>query len=275
MYRVNTKTCQRENVSVADYCKNRLGATENKQLFFLAEVGNHCPLCGRYLLKQTSHSVTKLYEIAHIFPKSPIPTDEELLNEVEVLGATSEDSDNKIALCKDCHTEYDNHKTLDSYNKLLNIKKEKLAKLQIDIALSKHSIEEEVAIVIDKLCNLDIKTLDTLRSLNYNALEIREKINNKQSALIHNIEQNVTKYFLFIKEEFVSVSNSSTVNLRTISASMRHAYEQSKARSLDEQTIFESLVLWISDQCQCQTYVANIIVSFFIQNCDVFDKISK
>ena len=64
MYRVNTKTCQRENVSVADYCKNRLGATENKQLLFLAEVGNHCPLCGRYLLKQTSHSVTKLYEIA-------------------------------------------------------------------------------------------------------------------------------------------------------------------------------------------------------------------
>ena len=275
MYRVNSKTSQREHISIAEYCNNRLGATENRQQLFLAEVGYHCPLCGRYLLKQTSHSVTKLYEIAHIFPKSPTPTEEKLLNEAEVLGANSEDSDNKIALCKDCHTEYDTHKTIDIYNKLLNIKKEKLAKLQIDIALSKHNIEEEIANVIDKLCNIDIKALDTLPTLNYNALEIREKINNKQSALINNVEQNVTKYFLFIKEEFVSVSDSSIFNLRTLSASMRHAYEQSRARSQDEQIIFESLVRWISDQCLCQTYVANIIVSFFIQNCDVFDKISE
>ena len=275
MYRVQAKTYQKEEVSVKDYCKPRQNPTDNQQKVFLAEVGNHCPFCGCYLLKHTCASVSKLYEIAHIFPNSPTPIEEKLLNDVEVLGINSEDSANKIALCKDCHTEYDSNKTLDSYNKLLNIKKEKLAKLQIDIVLSERSIEEEVATVINTLCNLDINTLDTLPRLEYNALEIREKIHTKQSILILNIEQNVTKYFMFIQKEFVNVLNSSTVNLRTISANMRYAYEQSKDKGLDEQAIFESLVLWISTKCHCQTDVANIIVSFFIQNCDVFDKISE
>ena len=275
MYRVSEKTGQREEVSVTDYCTRRQNPTENQQKVFLAEVGHYCPLCGHYLLKQTTASVSKLYEIAHIFPNSPTPTEKVLLDKVEVLGVDSEDSDNKIALCKDCHTEYDNNKTLDRYNKLLNIKKEKLAKLQIDIALSKRSIEEEVATVIKTLCDLDIGTLDTLPCLNYNAMEIREKIHSKQSILIHNIEQNVTKYFLFIQEEFVNVLNSSKVNLRTISANMRYAYEQSKDGGLDDRIIFESLVQWVSTQCHCQAYIANIIVSFFIQNCDVFDKISE
>lgn len=275
MYRVNEKTCQREEVAIADYCTPRQNPTENQQKVFLAEVGNHCPLCGHYLFKKTTASVSKLYEIAHIFPNSPTSTEKELLNEVEVLGTNSEDSDNKIALCKNCHTEYDTNKTLDIYNKLLNIKKEKLAKLQIDMALSQRSIEDEVATVINMLCNLDIKSLDSLPSLNYNALKIREKIHNNQSILINDIEQNVTKYFLFIQEEFVNVLNSSKINPRTISANMRYAYEQSKDVGLDDQTIFESLALWVSNQCQCQTYVANIIVSFFIQNCDVFDKISE
>ena len=85
MYRVKAKTCQKEEVSVKDYCKPRQNPTDNQQKVFLAEVGNHCPFCGCYLLKHTCASISKLYEIAHIFPNSPTPIEEKLLNSLKQL----------------------------------------------------------------------------------------------------------------------------------------------------------------------------------------------
>lgn len=64
----------------------------------------------------------KLFEIAHIYPNSPTVEQYLELKGLERLGDNSGSFDNKIALCKDCHSTKDYHTTKEDYLKFLYCK---------------------------------------------------------------------------------------------------------------------------------------------------------
>ena len=109
-------------VDVATYCKDRKRPNDKENLRYILEVGNECPMCGK-IITDFSADKHKLYEVAHIFPNSPTGEEKTVLADVEVLGENSESFENKIALCRDCHKEYDEHKTVEKYNAMLKLKK--------------------------------------------------------------------------------------------------------------------------------------------------------
>ncbi|RGI01125.1 hypothetical protein DXD88_11235 [Coprobacillus sp. TM10-10] len=57
--------------------------------------------------------------MAHIYPNSPTVEQYLELKGLERLGDNSESFDNKIALCKDCHSTQDYHTTNEDYLKLI------------------------------------------------------------------------------------------------------------------------------------------------------------
>ncbi len=48
-------------------------------LVLFDEVSSICPKCNKPLMKRSKGQMTKLYEIAHIYPNSPRPHELELL----------------------------------------------------------------------------------------------------------------------------------------------------------------------------------------------------
>lgn len=109
-------------INVATYCIERKNPKGNESLRYVLEVENCCPKCGKAIMNFSADK-KKLYEIAHIFPNRPTEEEKKILADVEVLGDDSECFENKIALCRDCHKEYDEHKTVEKYYDMLNLKR--------------------------------------------------------------------------------------------------------------------------------------------------------
>ena len=92
------------------------------------------------------------------------------------------------------------------------------------------------------------------------------------NLLCNDVEGLVSSYFLYIKDLFKSLDNAS---FEAIASSFKHSYCQAVRQQLDQEDIFETLVQWVKKKTQCANSVARIIVSYFIQNCDVYGKLSR
>ena len=106
------------------YHQKRKNPSGAELRLFLREVNYCCPLCGKELQSRRQRKLNqKLFEIAHIYPNRPTIEQYTVLHKLERLGEDSESFENKIALCKDCHSTQDYHTTKKEYLYLLNIKK--------------------------------------------------------------------------------------------------------------------------------------------------------
>lgn len=254
------------------YLIQRKNPTPNEEMKYLLEVEGFCPCCGKYLLKDKNGRSNKLFQIAHIYPNSPLPQEVIELNGLERLGNNSEDFENKIALCKDCHGYYDYHKTKEEYLKLLNKKKELLHLNDANKILSKQPIEEQITIIINELMN----TKETLTELEINALKISDKIEESSLLLKNKVEMYVTHYFLYINEQFKNLSTQGKINFEVIASQVRLAFLQAENELKSKNDIFNRLTDWLKNKTQAASIEAcEAIISYFIQDCEVFHEISK
>lgn len=256
------------------YLQSRVAITDNVDMQHIQEVGGYCPLCGKTLLVRKGTRVNKQYQIAHIYPNSPNKHQKEELDGLEKLGKTSEDFENKIALCKDCHGYYDDHTTKDEYLKILNIKKQLLSDNQIrnDVALVE--IEKELFIIIEKLFTVNDDELNELE-LKYNGVKLSNKIEDEYSLLRRKIQYNVCSYFNFIKENLKNISDEKNKKFEMIACEVRTAYLKATQTTENKVVIFDCLVEWLNSKIiEATREACEIIISFFVQDCEVFNEIS-
>lgn len=181
------------------YIVPRSGIPKNVDHAHLLEVEGCCPLCGKYLLKDKNDRKTKVYEIAHIYPSNPTISQVSELSGLERLGDTSEDSRNKIALCKDCHGKYDDHTRKEEYLILVEVKKRLIILSNARVSTSYQNIEDEIIKVINAINDIDESTIQELK-LKYNGIKLRDKFESKYTILKNKIEFYVCNYYYFIKE---------------------------------------------------------------------------
>lgn len=255
---------------VSAYKQKRTEPTEGQKLIYLDEVQNLCPLCGKVLVRNGERNVNKFFEIAHIFPCNPTNDDMQQLFGVELYGNNSESMQNKIALCKDCHYDYDKNKTKEKYNKLLNIKKNLEKQYSVKNELSECNLEVEISKVLLIFKDLKDEDLEGL-TLNYNAVRIKQKIGDSCLILRNKIEYNVVLYFKFIQEKLNNLCECSNTDFELISLNIRNVYLKSKKKGLDQEKIFDMMINWIVSKAQCSQIAAEILISFFVQNCEVYD----
>lgn len=258
-------------ISVETYCKDRENVSEKERLRYVLEVDNCCPVCGKVLTTNAADK-KRLYEIAHIFPNSPTEAEKNILADVEVLGENSECFENKIALCRDCHKEYDENKTVIKYDKMLKLKKRLLQNFSAKTDLSHNSIEKELISVICDISSLAIGDKQSVvESLSYQAMKVKDKITTDK-ILCTQVESLVSNYFLYIETLFKSLDDMS---FETIASSFRHSYCQALKSNLTQEEIFEKLTDWVKNKTKCSRTVAQMVVAFFIQDCEVYGKISR
>lgn len=258
-------------IGVETYCKDRKKPTEKECLRYVLEVDNCCPVCGKVITTNTADK-KKLYEIAHIFPNSPTDAEKSILANVEVLGENSECFENKIALCRDCHKEYDENKTVAKYEEMLKLKKRLLQNFTAETDLSHNSIEKELISVICNISSLAVGDKQSmLESLSYQVMKVKDKITT-DNILCTQVESLVSNYFLYIETLFKNVDDFS---FETIASSFRHSYCQALKSNLTQEEIFEKLTDWVKNKTQCSRSVAQIVVAYFIQDCEVYGKISR
>lgn len=176
-------------------------------------------------------------------------------------------------MCKDCHSEYDHHTTKDEYLKLVEKKKQLNNLIAMREILDTIDIDRSIKTVINKLKQIEVEEDDNIE-LNYNPVEIDNKIKD-YSIFRKKIKNNVLTYFPLVRDIFKEVVGDDN-DYEIISIEIKKAYIKIKKMSEKQELIFSKMVEWLKNKTQELTNdVCEIIISYFVQNCEVFDEITK
>lgn len=271
---MNNTLLERNINNCPNYCKERETISTSDDRLHLLEVDGLCPLCGNSLLGNKGKK-TKLYQIAHIYPNSPTENERVILDGVSVLGENSESFQNKIALCLNCHKNYDFQKKLGEYNNLLNIKKQLYNSDIVKAKLSSIDISENLEVLLRRIIEVDFSKMKPME-LRLNPLELKKKFSSSETLLKIKVTNYVTEYFLYLKKYFKNLEENNQLNFSCLATIIRLAYQNSTELLKSKQEVFDSLVDWLLTKTATNDRsCAEVVISYFVQNCEVFDEITE
>jgi len=250
---------------------DRKQISDNTNLTLFNEVDGICPKCASSLSHEKSGRTYKLYEIAHIYPLNPSEEEKKLLSTAEKLSEDVNDEKNLIALCRSCHTKFDKPRTLKEYNELVEIKKNCINKTEQQRLWREYPLEEDLKSIIHALCDSSIEISDL--ELDMTAKTIDSKIHNTEPAVFKNkIKNNVSDYYIPVKELLALLDSSSPGAAENIAVQIKSYYLKQKQYKLSQSQIFTNISNWIYIKTgKINPDAADVITSFFVQNCEIFN----
>lgn len=249
--------------------KRRLKLTPNQESELLDEVGGFCPICKKSLWLHKGGKTSKGYQIAHIYPHSPTHEQSLALKNVSP-PADVESVDNLIPLCLDCHKKQDDHTSLEEYEKLLNCKRQCQGLYQARVMASESYLEPAVKKVLDAL---DTVNSSDLVELTYMPVKVEEKV--AENFLQRKIRSNVVQYYNFVKSQLQALDDAKGAKFDLIASQIRQHFLRLAQTELFQEPIFDQIVEWLQNKTGGDRSACEIVVSFFVQNCEVFNAISK
>lgn len=247
--------------------------SENSQLILFEEVEGVCPKCSKELIyqKDSNLNLYKGYEAAHIYPLNPTAEEEVILKNEEKLSDDPNDIKNFILLCKNCHGKFDKPRTVGEYRELLKLKKRFLEKSTAKSLWHTNQLQGEVKAIIVQLSNGDFS--DAEGGLNYSPVEVVEKFDNTISTITKNkIKNNIRDFFYEVRDLLIMFEKLSPETSSLISLQMRTFYTRLKKEGYEQQAVYEAMVDWVNAQTQLASRDScEAFISFFIQNCEVYE----
>lgn len=248
----------------------RKSPSKENVIRLMSEVSAVCPLCGDALLYEKGKLFSS-QEIAHIYPLNPTPSEERLLSNEARLSLDVDHNDNLIPLCRPCHTKFDKPRTVEGYRELFAIKEAAIAHRKWKEAQSHFPVASELRIIVQKLLDGSLETPSAAVSLEYAPKVIEDKLGAFVTPYrMKRVKAEVADYFVGIRELFREMEVSHPLRGDQIAVQVKAHYLALAADKETHETIISRLSDWISRRTQCNSVAADIIVSFFVQNCEVF-----
>lgn len=243
----------------------------NENILLFSEVDGLCPLCTKSLMYLKGGKQHKLYENAHIYPLNPTIEESELLKKEEKINDDVNHLDNFIALCRDCHAKYDKPRTVSEYRDLLGIKKKLIARKTSREKYVDYQIDIEIRLILTSLAEESNEV--GIQELGLDAMKINEKADKTLSLLTkRNIKNDVADYYLNIKEQFKELDKEYPNAFETIATQVKSFYQQLTKTETSQEEIYSQLTEWLYKKTENKFHpvACGVIISFFIQNCEVF-----
>lgn len=232
------------------------------------QVDGICPICSEPLYYEKGKKTYKKYEVAHIYPLNPSDDEIKLLDNVPHLSNDVNSLDNLIPLCLNCHAQFDKPRTVEEYMRLYEIKSKLIQADKIRGAYHAYDIEDEIRAVLQVLStNLG----EELEKLDYTVLKVDEKTNDTiQPLLLKRIKDEVSDYYVYIRQQFVEMDKDTDGTFDLIAGQIKSFYLKLKKITDNQETIYNSIADWLYNKTGKQSLEAcKVVVSFFIQNCEV------
>lgn len=251
----------------------RANVNETVKMSLLCEVQGNCPLCRRALVVKKDNKNVRVFDVAHIYPLHATEHEVKILTGEELLSADVDCEENFIALCKECHKIYDTQKTVSEYKQLVEIKKAINKVKVLSETWDKQTLHADISLVAEKVGSLDeTEIIET--ELSYKALKLNQK-KDSSLGLINEmkISQFIIKFFVPIREALRYLEMQEKAKSAFICSQVRSYYILLYMQEFNQSQIFEKICDWfmintgISDRSK-----AEVLVSFFIQNCEVYSE---
>lgn len=251
----------------------RTDYSENEHSILYAETSGCCPLCSKPILfrKPGSGRLNKGYEVAHIYPLNPTPSQVTAL----VGRAAPQDInalENVIALCPSCHRKYDKDFKLDEMDKLRTIKDGYIAEARANATMSDYKIQEEVYAILDSITSLSSIELDTPPA-SFDATTVDKKLRTGMSPLQrHEIKAQAVTFYVRIRDQIRMLEQSDQVAVRLLQSQINTYYLAMQQQNPgNKDAVFNFVAQWISARTGRPLLAAKVLTSFFVQNCEVLE----
>lgn len=224
--------------------------------YLLGETAGFCPFpgCGRQLTISNNGKAIHSYEISLIDKEN------------------AAEPSNLIALCPQCYATYaiDDSKRLSA--ELKDVKEIISTHKQSVHMLDDLPLEKGIVGVIRHIQKLGEKELE---NASLDPKEIKQKLSPSQDvALYIAVNSYVTTYFIRIKEIMINLDKSGEIDYDEIQDQIHALYKRLKKTHKSRLEIFSEIAdkihrVTLQDDIFCQ-----IVVSYFVQSCEVFDAIT-
>lgn len=241
------------------------------------ETGGACPLCTQPIIftKAGSKNPTKGYEVAHIYPLNPTPSQALALTgyliPVEINGL-----DNVICLCPTCHRRFDKDFKIEEYTRIRAIKDGYIRDANARKAISEHTLREEVKEILELITSMQADGAQTF-DLELDAKTLNDKLRTGASNFLkRNIRNDVVDYFVSIREEMRLLEQRDQASVKMLQNQVNTDFwEMHRQNPENKDVVFQYIAQWISTRTGKSIDSSRILTSFFVQNCEVFDVSSQ
>ena len=242
---------------------------------YLAEANYRCPNCNRNLVIRSGRGNFYHYRVSLIFKDTFTDL---LKNEIASkfsLPSNVDSYENKIALCIQCYAEYTDRPEFEIFEKLYEKKRTFERTKEINESMYGLDVEREIYTVLKRLEELNEDNIDSLLPLDPKM--IVDKIPH-DVILKDEIATWVLKYYKFIEEQFSNIDSAGVTNFNIIATQIKLAFEKfNSSGEFTQREIFSILSRWLLEQIdypEDKLGIVNIVIAFFVQNCEVFNEIS-
>lgn len=214
----------------------------------------------------------RFYELAHIFPLNPKPTEVEELKEVRLLSVDRNDVENLIPLCTGCHTRFDKPRTRVEYDELFRIKSGLIEQERQRALMREYPIEEAIHQIVVALGDVNLDE-GVNEDLTLDPKSVDAKCKSAMPELtICKIKRYVSDYYPHVQREFRAMEQQDPTKSQLIYAQVRSFYLKQKSLGLSKSEIYQNVVTWFRSVTKANTIEApEVIAAFFVQNCEVLD----
>ena len=155
-----------------------------------------------------------------------------------------------------------------------------------NVVLSHHEIEQGVDRLLrkiqDDLIDLSEEDLNALH-LNYDPAKVRQKIpgdTREQRFLLKKVLRNVYESFNIVDQALKNLNKEKVIRQRMFSAQIKNLFIDLDETTIDgepltQTVIFDKLVDWLHRKTDEDVDICAIVISYFVQSCEVFDVISE
>ena len=229
----------------------------NKYGDYLINEANHvCPFpeCGRSLVVTNAGKATNSYSMGLIDKKK---------------AATVE---NLLALCPHCYAIYSIDDNAKICKELNGVKKILVAHQQSVQLLDDLPLEKGIVGVISKVKNLKGKDL---ADASLDPKEIKQKLKPSDNMVLYTtVSAYVTAYYTKLHEIMMNADKRGDIDYDEVQDEMHAIYKRLKKAKYTKVEIINEIAQKIHKVSLQEDIFCQIVVSYFIQSCEVFDAIT-
>ena len=223
----------------------------------VAEEGSLCPCdgCSKPLFSRVNGQLGLNYDVVVINPQRS----ENNLN-------------NLIAMCPDCCNKYAIGRSAETMRRIQEIKKNLIDSADVREMVADQKIEDGVRRVLEKIPSMP-KPLDV--DLNYDPVTLRQKIEADNIMLYIRAQAQVNIYFNAVHETFQELSQEGRLRFNPFCNQVKITYLNLKDKGYSQPRIFDEMVDWLQHGTNEDRGSCEVVISYFIQKCEVFDVIAE
>ena len=115
-----------------------------------------------------------------------------------------------------------------------------------------------------------------MATLNYEPVRLTKKFSAAELLLKNRVGMYVTNYYPYIRDCFKELEGINGFRLDALSLQIKSCFLKMEGLSDSKSDIFDQLVNWVMAKTRAASREAcEAVVSFFVQNCEVFHEITE